>query len=172
MEPDSRWRTLGVTEQFLDEKAAWLSEQRELDDSAAFFFIEVCKLVSFSWYHYPFASLALFQSIIGVEKSLRLLNRKPNLQFQELFAEVVEQGIVPDAVFSKHELTKEMKKQVKAKPKSHLELLSKLIPKQRNDLFHGTYVMSPDSLPLCFQMREFADALCPEIQRRRPRGLR
>jgi hypothetical protein len=172
MKPASIWRTLGVTQQFLDEKAAWLSEQRELNDQVAFFFIEVGKLVSFSWYHYPFASLALFQSIIGVEKSLRLFNRKPNLSFQQLFAQVVEQGIISDSAFSTPELTTEMKKRVKGKPKSHAEALAILMPKLRNDFFHGTYLMSPDFLPLCFQMRELADALCPEIQHRRPRGLR
>jgi hypothetical protein len=172
MEPDPLWRTLRVTRQFLDEKATWLSEQRELDDRAAFFFIEAGKLVSFSWYHYPFASLALFQSIIGLEKSMRLLNREPKLSFQKLFAEVVEQGLIPDAVLSKLTLSKELKTKVKAKPNSQLELLSKLIPKLRNDFFHGTYLMSPDFLPLCFQMRELADALCPEIQRRKSRGLR
>jgi hypothetical protein len=163
------WRTLGVTKQFLEEKAAWLSEQRELKDDVAFFFIEAGKLVYFSWYHYPFASLALFQSIIGVEKSLRLINANPNLSFRDLFAEIVERGIISDSVFSKFELTKNIRKQVEGTQKSHLELLSKLIPKLRNDFFHGDYLMSPDFLPLCFQMRELADALCPEIRRRIPR---
>lgn len=178
MEPALIWRTLGVAKQFLDDKAAWLSEQRQLEDDVARFFIEAGKLVSFSWYHYPFAGLALFQSIIAVEKSLRLFNRKPNVSFQELFAEIVDQKIVSDSVFSRLELSKDFelskawKKQVAGKPKAHLELLSKLIPKLRNDFFHGTYLMSPAFLPLCFQMRELADALCPEIQRRRPPGLR
>jgi hypothetical protein len=48
-----------------------------------------------------------------------------------------------------------------------MELLSKLIPKLRNDFFHRTYLMYLAFLPLCFQMRELADALCPEIQRRK-----
>ena len=167
-----------MTRQFLEQKAAWLSEQRELEDDVARFFIEAGKLVSFSWYHYPFASLALFQSIIAVEKSLRLFNKEPKLSFQELFAEIVRQDIIPDSVFSKldlskdFQLSKDMKKHVKGKQKSHLELLSKLIPKLRNDFFHGSYLMSPAFLQLCFQMRELADALCPEIQRRRPPGLR
>ena len=104
MKPDLIWRTLGVTKQFLEQKAAWLSEQRELEDAVAFFFLEVGNLVSFSWYHYPFASLALFQSIIAVEKSLRLFNRNPKLSFQEIFAEIVDQEIVSDSVFSKFEL--------------------------------------------------------------------
>ena len=179
IQPASIWRSLGVTEQFLEQKADWLSEQRALEDDVARFFMEAATLVSFSWYHYPFASLALFQSIIAVEKSLRLVNRNLKLSFQEIFAEIVDQEIVSDSVFSKFglpskdfELSKDMKKQVEGKPKSHLELLSKLIPKLRNDFFHGTYLMSPEFLPLCFQMRELADALCPEIQRRRPPGLR
>jgi hypothetical protein len=179
MEPARIWPSLGVTQQFLDEKATWLSQQRELEDDVARFFIEAGKLVSFSWYHYPFASLALFQSIIAVEKSLRLFNRKTNLSFQELFAEIVEQKIVSDSVFSRlelskdFELSKDWKKQIEGKPESHLELLSKLIPKLRNDFFHGTYLMSPAFLQLCFQMRELADALCPEIRRKiKSRGLR
>jgi len=117
MKPSLIWRTLGVTKQFLDEKAAWLSEQRELEDAVAFFFLEVGNLVSFSWYHYPFASLALFQSIIGVEKSLRLINTNPNLSFRDLFAEIVERGIISDSVFSKFELTKNIRKQVEGNAK-------------------------------------------------------
>ncbi len=165
---------MGVTEQFLEQKAAWLSEQRALQDDVARFFMESAKLVSFSWYHYPFASLALFQSIIGVEKSLRLFNRSPKRSFQEIFAEIVDQGVVSDSAFSKVELPskdfdlpKDLKKTIKGKPKSHLELLSMLIPKLRNDFSHGTYLMYPAFLPLCFQMRELADALCLEIQRRK-----
>jgi hypothetical protein len=136
-----------------------------------------------NWFRFPgiiiHSSLALFQSIIAVEKSLRLFNRNPNLSFQEIFAEIVDQEIVSDSVFSRFELpskdfelSKNWKKHVKGKQKSYLELLSKLIPKLRNDFFHGTYLMSPAFLPLCFQMRELADALCPEIRRRRPPGLR
>ena len=99
------------------------------------------------------------------------------MSFHELFAEVVEQGIVSDAVFSKQELSKDfelskMKKLVEGKQRSHLALLSNLMPKLRNDFFHGTYLMSPAFLPLCFQMRELVDALCPEIPRRKPPGLR
>jgi hypothetical protein len=104
MQPASIWRTLGVTEQFLEQKAAWLSEQRALEDDVARFFMEAAKLVSFSWYHYPFASLALFQSIIAVEKSLRLFNGGPKRSFQEIFAEIVDQGVVSDRAFSKFEL--------------------------------------------------------------------
>lgn len=163
-----------MTERFLKHKAAWLSEQLVLEDDVARFFMEAAKLVSFSWYHYPFASLALFQSIIAVEKSLRLFNGGPKRSFQEIFAEIVDQGVVSDNAFSKFELPSkdfhlpnDLKKSIKGLPKSHMELLSKLIPKLRNDFFHGTYIVSPAFLPLCFQMRELADALCPEIQRRK-----
>jgi hypothetical protein len=135
MQPALIWPSLGVTQQFLEQKAAWPSEQRKLDDNVARFFMEAAKLVSFSWYHYPFASLALFQSIIAVEKSLRLFNRNPSLSFQVIFAEIVDQQIVSDSAFSRFELrskdfelSKDMKKQIDETPKSHLELLSKLIP--------------------------------------------
>lgn len=172
MQPDRIWPSLGITKEFLDEKAAWLSEQRELDDRVALFFIEAGKLVEFSWYHYPFASLAFFQSIIAVEKSLRLLDRKPELSFKDLFTQVVKEAFVSDGAFSQFEMEKSLKRQVKGKTQSHLELLSLLIPELRNDFVHGTYLLSPDFLYLCFQMRELADALCPEIRRRKPPGLR
>jgi hypothetical protein len=177
MQPALIWRSLGVTEQFLKQKAAWLSEPRELEDQVISFFIEAGKLVSFSWYHYPFSSLALFQSIIAMEKSLRLFNRNPKLSFQVIFAEIADQAVVSDSAFSVFELSSPdfevsriMKKGIKRNQKSHLGLLSTLIPKLRNDFFHGNYLMSPAFLPLCFQMRELADALCPEIQRRIPRA--
>ncbi len=177
MQPASVWATLGVTKQFLEDKGVWLSEQRDLEDEVARFFIDAGNLVSFSWYHYPFASLALFQSIIAVEKSLRLLNTHEKMAFRELFAEIIDQEIVTDAVFSKFELpskdfelSRDFKEQVMEHRKSHLALLSHLIPNLRNKFFHGTYFMSPAFLPLCIQMRELADALCPEIQRRNNRG--
>src|ERR1035437_7497436 len=105
------------------------------------------------------------------EKSLRLFDRRPRLSFRDLFTQVVEEGVVSDGVFSQFELEKSLKRLVKEKTQSHLELLSRLIPKLRNDFVHGTYLMSPDFLFLCFQMRELADALCPEIRRRKPAGL-
>jgi hypothetical protein len=43
--------------------------------------------------------------------------------------------------------------------RTYSEWLSSLVPKLRNQFFHGAYLLSPDYLFLAFQMREIADAL-------------
>ena len=57
------------------------------------------------------------------------------------------------------DLSRDMLKLIKPKPPTFSERLSSLVPKLRNQFFHGTYLLSPDYLYLAFQMREIADAL-------------
>jgi len=185
MEPDKRARWLGLSHEELERKAAWLAEQRNLHVHTTQFFREAGKLVEFCWYHYPFASLAFFQCILGLEDSLRLLNGDRDVKFKEIFADVVKRGLVTDSIFTPFKFSddpwkrftgeafdegfddffeeKELK-QYPARPKTHVEVLSHIVPRLRNLYFHGNYQMSPDHLILAFQVRELADALAPTVR--------
>lgn len=183
MEPDKRAKWFGLSQEALEAKAVWLAEQRNLQDQPTYFFREAGKLVSFSWYHYPFASLAFFQTILALEASLRLLNGNQDRYFRDMFADVVKSGLVTDGIFSAYKFSEDPWKEYtgetfdagfddfedrepkiyQPKPKTHVEVLSIVVPKLRNLYFHGNYHMSPDYLILAFQMRELADALAPAV---------
>ena len=157
---DRRWSSLGITGEFLEKKAAWLREQRMLHDNCARFFQSAGDLVSFSRFHYPLASLALFQAVIGLERGLKLHYGREDEHFSALFNRAVEEKLVHDKLFVHPiKLSRDMLKLIKPKPPTYSEKLASLVPKLRNQFFHGTYLLSPDYLYLGFQMREIADAL-------------
>lgn len=183
---DRRWTALEITPTFLEEKAAWLSEPRGLDYTSANFFRLAGTLVSFSRFEYEFASLAFFQAVIGLEKALTLHFEAEDGKFSELLGKAVSKGLVTDALFqdpkpisddllmalmpqpsppakSFNALRRLRKKWLKeARTMTHnTAQLCQLVPKLRNQFFHGTYRLSPEFLNLTFQMREIADVLPP-----------
>jgi hypothetical protein len=160
---DIRWSWFGVTAEFLEQKASWLSEQRELNQRSLDFFRLAGKLVGLSRDDYELASLAFFQAIIGLEKALRLHFASEEGKFAFLLQEAVTKGLVTDAVFSEvrpfeDESLKRLQQQGGATG-THCEDLAVLIPKLRNQFVHGTYLLSHEYLYLTIQMREIADAL-------------
>ncbi len=181
---DIRWSYFGVTAAFLESKASWLKEERELHDRSVHFFRLAGKLVSLSCDDYELSSLAFFQAIIGLERAMRLHFASDAAPFALLFREAVAKEIVTDAAFSEvrplpDELLKQLaeavlpdavipefrplpdkliRKLARVVP-THSRALSILVPKLRNQFMHGTYLLSPDHLYLTIQMREIADAL-------------
>lgn len=182
---DIRWSYFGVTDAFLESKAAWLQEERDLHQQIAHFFRLAGKLVSLSRDDYELASLAFFQAIIGLERALRgHFAADETDKFAELLGRAVAEEIVTDAAFSDvRPLSDELLKQiaekvlpdatfsievplpdrllrkVKDEVPTHSLALAILVPKLRNQFMHGTYLLSPEYLHLTFQMREIADAL-------------
>jgi hypothetical protein len=163
MNVDIRWSYVGVTADFLEQKASWLIEERELHPRSLQFFRLAGKLVSLSRDDYELASLAFFQAIIGLEKSLRLHFASENGTLANLFQEAVTKKLVTDLVFSEvrplEDGLRTRLKNRKAVPTSHCEALAVLIPELRNEFMHGTYLLSPEYLYLAFQLREIADAV-------------
>lgn len=158
---DIRWSYFGVTDAFLESKAAWLKEERDLHDQSLHFFQLAGELVSLSRNDYELASLAFFQAIIGLERALRLhFAADERDKFAELLGRAVADEIVTDAVFSDvRPIPKELRKHLKGTAPTHSQALAILVPKLRNQFMHGTYLLSPEYLHLTFQVREIADAL-------------
>lgn len=164
---DIRWSYFGVTEAFLESKAAWLEEERDLHQQSAHFFRLAGKLVSLSRDDYELASLAFFQAIIGLERALRLhFSAEDTDKFADLLGRAVAEEIVTDAVFSDvRPIPKELRRHFKSTVPTHSHALAILVPKLRNQFMHGTYLLSPEYLHLTIQMREVADALKTKITR-------
>ncbi len=158
---DIRWSYFGVTDAFLESKAAWLEEERDLHRQSAHFFRLAGKLVSLSRDDYELASLAFFQAIIGLERAFRLhFAAEETDKFAELFGKAVTEEIVTDAVFSEvRPIPKELRRHFKGTAPTHSRALAILVPKLRNQFVHGTYLLSPEYLHMTIQMREIADAL-------------
>jgi hypothetical protein len=158
---DIRWSYFGVTDAFLESKAAWLKEERDLHQQSAHFFRLAGKLVSLSRDDYELASLAFFQAIIGLERALRLhFAAKETDRFAELLGRAVAEEIVTDAVFSDvRPIPRELRRHFKGTAPTHSQALAILVPKLRNQFMHGAYLLSPEYLHLTFQMREIADAM-------------
>lgn len=158
---DGTWTTLSVSEQTIRNSAAKLSERKNLSQPVHKFFMQAGTLMLYSWYSYPLASIAFFHTAIGVERSLRLTyGAKPGESFRSLFEKAVEEGIVHDGIFEAiAPLRKKFIGRVPHGPMSHSALLANMVPRLRNEYFHGGYIMSDDCLPLSLQMREVADAL-------------
>ena len=144
--------------------AARLSDPKDFPGSILRYFELASSLVYHSWYHYPFASVAFFHAVLGVERTLRWTYDTQKDSFKLLFKKAVEQGIVHDGIFvellpSYHDYSQRQREQTCDLPPTYSAFLSDLIPNLRNEYFHGSYRMSPDSLPLSMRMREVADAL-------------
>ncbi len=168
MNLDDRWLSHKVTGAFLEERAAWLKEDRKLHSSSLRFFELAGTLVSFSRFSYPFASVAFFHGILGLEPALKLHYHDEKACLSDLLRRAVVKKLVNDALFGlRPPFTKELSKMVDRlvhrladqKPRTHSELLPRLIPELRNEYFNGDYLLAPDFLHLTFQLREIADAL-------------
>ena len=157
---DERWFMLGVSVEFLEEKAAWLREPRQLHHTSVNFFDLAARLLLWSRFDYLLASLAFFQAVVGLERAFRIHYDTDQEHFSEMFGRAVSEGHVSDVLFqSVRPLPKELLGQIDRHTSTHAEALALLVPKLRNQFVHGTYIVSPEYLWLAFQMREIADVL-------------
>jgi len=158
--PDQRWEWFGITVEFLEAKADWLRAPRGLHGNSVRFFELAGTLISHSRYDYPLSSLAFFQGVIGLERALKLHYRTENKNLATLMSTALKDSLVRDSMFSTiPPFTKEFSRQIEDRFTSHSETLVALVPKLRNQFFHGTYLLAPDYVHLTFQLREIADVL-------------
>lgn len=164
--PDATWTALGVSEQTLHASAVRLSERKDLPQPVHRFFEQAGTLMLHSWYSYPFASIAFFHAVLGVERALRFtFDADPDVEkFKALFARAVKQGIIHDGVFEaitpvRGTFVDRVPAKLHKELTSYAAVLAELVPRLRNEYFHGEYIMSNDFLPLSLRLREAADAL-------------
>ncbi|MFA6135215.1 MAG: hypothetical protein WC869_14475 [Phycisphaerae bacterium] len=158
------WQSFGIDADFLETKAAWLGEERELHGRASSFFAVAGSLIRFSRYDYKLASAAFFHAVLGLEKALKLHYRSDDGKLQELLAKALEDGLIADSLFGEapaftEPFGKMIRRQLGERPASRAELLVRLVPKLRNEYMHGEYLLAPDFLHFALQVRTIADQL-------------
>jgi hypothetical protein len=88
-------------------------------------------------------------------------NAGPESSFKELLARAVSEQVITDRAFSDPKaLPQHFKRKIgEPQPPSHAGDLAILLPKLRNDYFHGTALLDSELLHLALEVREAADAL-------------
>jgi hypothetical protein len=103
-----------------------------------------------------------FHAIIGLEERLLSYFKADSRQlFRELLQRAVDEKLVTDAAFSDpRPLTRCFLEKIgKPRPVTHAGKLAVLLPKLRNDYFHGSFLLTPELLQLALEVREISDAL-------------
>jgi hypothetical protein len=166
MQLDERWAWPGMnlSKDYLREQARWLREERGLHQSSLDFFRLSGALLDLAVTDYPFASVAFFHAIPGLERQLRRTYSDEASKFTEMLQRAVAERRVREEHFSaRREFTPIFAKGVErllGKVRlGYPELFAQLVPKLRNEYFHGNYLLAPDYLPLTLQLRSCADAL-------------
>ena len=159
--PDSRWKVISMSQERLQSLASWLKERRDIaEHSVIFHFENAGDLVEYSWFHYPFASMAFFHAVLGVERCLRVIYGDEGTPFQQLFRKAVSDRVVVDNDLSNVPPTPQAGWKWKDEPlPSYSALHSRRIPSLRNGVAHGIPMMTEELLPITQACREIADAL-------------
>ena len=95
-------------------------------------------LLVYSYYYYPFYSMAQFFAFIAVEAALRIKAGKPKRGFTSLFREAVRKKWIRDEGFT---LGGPRKSLADAVPRSFCDVLSESIPRLRNTFAHGELLL-------------------------------
>lgn len=162
---DERWSFHGFTMDWFIEKAAWIGRESRKPGSADYFFSTAGRLLKYCAADYMLLSPMCFHAIIGLEARLRFcFNTGSEGSFSELLRRAVHEKLVTDEVFSspkplpKNFLAR-LKELDEPLPITHAGKLAVLLPKLRNDYFHGVFLLCPELLYLAIEAREVADAL-------------
>ena len=159
---DRRWQHYGLTMKWFTEKAEWISRDTNSPGSTDYFFDAAGRLLRLCGYDYLLLGPMFFHAVIGLEARLRFyFEVGPESSFKELFCKAVCEKLITDEIFSDPEpLPKYLLQRIeKPRPSSHAEKMALLLPKLRNDYFHGSYLLAPELLHLALQVREASDAL-------------
>jgi hypothetical protein len=159
-----QWPMGDIDGPWLEAKGAWLKEERNLHGNSCKFFVTAGSLFIFARYEYALGSVAFFQAILGFEKALKMHYQQNEGYLKELMKKAVADGIINDAILSQSprlgdHFHQEVRNLGGKKSMTHCEQLCLWLPEQRNQYFHGTYLLSPDHYYLTIQLRRLADAL-------------
>jgi hypothetical protein len=159
---DQRWTAYGLTMEWFIEKAAWIGRDSHTSGSIDIFFDTAGRLLKYCGFDYMLLSPMCFHAIIGLEARLRSYFKADSRQlFRELLQRAVDEKLVTDAAFSDpRPLTRCFLEKIgKPRPVTHAGKLAVLLPKLRNDYFHGSFLLTPELLQLALEVREISDAL-------------
>lgn len=169
----SQWPYAGIDGPWLEAKGAWLKEERNLHGNSCKFFVTAGSLFIFARYEYAFGSVAFFQAILGLEAALKLHYGVDTGFLKELLESAINDGVISDATLGEVQpftdnFSRQVEEIIGKEAMSRCAQLVILLPRLRNQYFHGTYLLAPDYCHLTLQLRLMADALTT----RHPFGIR
>jgi len=159
---DQRWAAYGFTLEWFAEKAQWMGRDSHTPGTVDYFFDAAGRLLKYCGFDYMLLGPMCFQAIIGLEARLRFyFTAGSEHSFKELLNRAVDEKLVTDMAFSGPKpLPKYFLEKIgKPQPVTHAEKLAVLLPKLRNDYFHGSFLLAPELLHLALEVREISDAL-------------
>jgi hypothetical protein len=159
---DARWQDRGITLEWFREKSVWVGRDGGVPGGSDHFFADAGRLMRFCAYEYLLLGPMFFHAVIGLEGMLRVHYRVgTESSFKELLGKAVEEEVIMDRVFSDPQPLPKyfVEKIAKPRPETHAGKLAALLPRLRNDYFHGSHLLAPELLHLTIEVREAADAL-------------
>lgn len=172
--PDPSFPFLGVTPEWLQERAAWISRDTGAPGAIDLFFDTAGRLMRLLQYDYLLLGPMFFHAVIGLEAMLRVhfgahrFEPETKESFHELLGRAAAAGLITDRIFSPPCERKAFEKLLGAedrakirtqRPASYAEHFCLTIPKLRNAYFHGGFIFSSEYLLLAIHVREAADVL-------------
>ena len=168
-----QWTWEGRTLESIAETAAWLDERRRLGGGCENFFHMAAKMLLLARFDYFLITPVFFHSVIGLERALRIHYKSSEEtytrmsagsldSFSQLFQRAVDDELITDGLFGEVPRLDDYFDQFGEEgeaPSSHSALLALLIPKLRNEYFHGSDMLHSDFYELTIQLRQCADAL-------------
>lgn len=148
-------------EWFLD-RSEWVGRDAKVPGGSDRFFADAGRLMRFCAYEYLLLGPMFFHAVIGLEGMLRVhFQVRSESSFKELLSRAVKEDVIADRVFSDPQpLPKYFIEKIdKTHPETHAGKLATLLPRLRNDYFHGSHLLAPELLHLTIEVREAADAL-------------
>ena len=159
---DKRWPSYGLTLEWFAEKAEWIGRDSHTPGTIDYFFDTAGRLLKYCGFDYMLIVPMCFQAIIGLEARLRFYFKAGSEHsFKDLLSRAVDEKLVTDKAFSGPKPLPKyfLEKIEKPQPITHAGKLALLLPKLRNDYFHGSFLLAPELLHLALEVREISDAL-------------
>ena len=165
------WTWLGLNPETFEEEARWIETPRELGSGCGSFFEMAGKLMRCARTDHTLMSPAFFHAVIGLERALRVHYKRPDesygslcqgsdLPFSQLFRKAIDEGLFHDGLFAEVPAFPEfLRKSYGDLGTCGVVTLAEVIPKLRNEYFHGHFLLSSELIFIAIQLRELADAL-------------
>lgn len=165
---NNQWPGFGITEEDLQEKAEWLSrDDPRFQGPMVMFFRTAASLLRFTRQDFTLLPLVFVQTVIGLEKVLRLIYQcgEKQLRLKEMLQQAFAEGHL--AGLEKIEwmpFPASMEEEGKIiQSRADVKDLAALIPNVRNELLHGEFALTFEFLPLALHVRRMVDALMPHL---------
>lgn len=163
------WRGYGITDEALEEAAEWLSQDHSrFPGSLVAYFRTAGHLLRFTHQQFTVLPLVFVQMVIGLEKVLRVVYKDTDhkLTLSALLQKAFDDGHFNDVGEMQWRPSPKRSHPNPFKvtmPDQSLKAMVTHIPKLRNELLHGEYMLTHELLELSLYLRRMVDALIPHL---------